>query len=829
MIVEQKSFDISPALAIFSLWIVLFVLIFACGYALNLLGLPADPVPIFIFVCVGFILGARWIVTQRWRVANDPLELAGFLLVFIAAWIYFLAPSLPTLVPPSYSGDPAFHYMFTDSVYTTGRIVGDDPGGPSLIAATFAHWLHTPILRVLHPVAALWLALTAAAIYGIACALLPPRAASKVIALFAPFYLFVAWDYFAGLILGAQYFFSQAAGQLFVVAFVWYLVEFVKADHAFLDAPVIASFVAVWVTYQLWLPIPGVTFGWVWWHGWHAGGAARWRVTRAGLIIATILGLFVLATRLTGAEFIPFLEHFKVDGAVMDPNLDAFGGILIPVAGLGILVAWRERKTQTALALLAAAMALTLFLFALHIGFGAGKYWYNKSFFLWIFPFALLSVIAIERAYEWLARVIKLRVVTPAVGMIALSSVLTATIWFAHPPPVFAPLSESDIEVALWTKENLDTLHVNYIGPKSVSAQWLGVALWGEKYPRDSWVDLARLGPRTFEEWHNAPGWGEYLYIASDQHPPLTPDLRVVYQRGASMIVQKPTAPARAEPPLYSGSVLSLADFDLPRTTFRPSETISVAAQIKTQRLPPRRVVWRLQLRDLQNNAAAEVRIEPFDEQFPMQRWPDGVTLTQTFALPLPMDVRPGLYDLQLGLYFVGSGAPLAFQSAESAPDDVIPLGRIKIALPPVTTHELGALTRTNAQVGDAFRLLGYRLRKVTPLRPGDSFQVILNWQSIAPAPDYTVFVHLLDSSGILVAQRDAAPRAGTYATSIWDKNEIVSDVYELTIPRDAKPGDYRLIVGMYEWPSLKRLPVTNAVQHALGDYFELPIVLRVE
>ena len=513
----------------------------------------------------------------------------------------------------------------------------------------------------------------------------------------------------------------------------------------------------------------------------------------------------------------------------MDSNLGAFGGMLIPVAGLGILVAWRERKTQIALAFLAAAMALTLFLFALHIGFGAGKYWYNKSFFLWIFPLALLSVLAIERVYDWLARVISLRVVTPAVGMIALYSVLTATIGFAHPPPVFAPLSESDIDVARWAKENLNTLHVNYIGPKSVFAQWLGVALWGEKYPRDLWVDLARLGPRTFEEWRDAPGWGEYLYIASDQHHPLTSDLRVVYRRGDSMIVQKPTGPVRAESPSYSGSVLSLADFDLPRTTLQPGETLSVAALIQTQRLPPRRVVWRLQLRDLQNNAAAEVRIEPFDDQFPMQRWPDGETLTQTLVLQLPVDVRPGLYDLQLGLYFVGSGAPLAFKSAEGVADDVIHLGKIKIALPLVTTHELGALARTDAQIGDAFRLLGYRLRKVTPLRPGDSFQVILNWQSIAPASDYTVFVHLLDSSGILVAQRDAAPRAGTYATSIWDKNEIVPDVYELTIPRDAKPGDYRLIVGMYQWPSLKRLPVTDAAQRALGDYFELPVLLHVE
>ncbi|MEW5719864.1 MAG: hypothetical protein AB1817_14630, partial [Chloroflexota bacterium] len=231
MIMEQQKLVLSPALAVFSLWIILFVLIFTGGYALNLLGLPADPIPIFVFVCAGFILVARWAAAGGVRVATDRLELAGFLLVSIGAWIYLIAPSLPTLVPPSYSGDPAFHYMFADTVRTAGRIIGDNPGGPSLVVAMFAAWLRVPLVRMLHPVAALWLALTAGAIYGIACALLPPRAASKVIALFAPFYLFIAWDYFPGLILGANYFFTQAAGQLFVVAFVWHLVEFVKVDH----------------------------------------------------------------------------------------------------------------------------------------------------------------------------------------------------------------------------------------------------------------------------------------------------------------------------------------------------------------------------------------------------------------------------------------------------------------------------------------------------------------------------------------------------------------------------------------------------------------------
>jgi hypothetical protein len=344
------------------------------------------------------------------------------------------------------------------------------------------------------------------------------------------------------------------------------------------------------------------------------------------------------------------------------------------------------------------------------------------------------------------------------------------------------------------------------------------------------WIDLARLGPRTFEEWRDTPGWGEYLLISSQQRHPLTPDVRVVFQREQNMIVQKAIAPARiTTPPLYAGTILSLGDYAIAGQMVRPGEIISVTAQIQTHRLPPRHVIWRLQLRDAQNESAAEARIEPFDAQFPMQRWSDNIVLTQTLGLQLPIDARPGVYDLQLGLYFVGTGEPLTFQTTDGAAIDVIHLGKIKIALPPVTPHELASLTRIDANIDSKLRLLGYRLRKDSPVRPGDSFQLLLYWQSqAANSPDYTVFVQLLDNADKLIAQRDSAPRNATLPTSFWDKDEIIPDAHTLTIPADAAPGDYRLIVGMYAFPGLHRLPIVDANGKALGDHVELPVPVRV-
>ena len=53
-------------------------------------------------------------------------------------------------------------------------------------------------------------------------------------------------------------------------------------------------------------------------------------------------------------------------------------------------------------------------------------------------------------------------------------------------------------------------------------------------------------------------------------------------------------------------------------------------------------------------------------------------------------------------------------------------------------------------------------------------------------------------------------------------------DSRTLMLPPDAPPGDYHLEVGMYEWPSLNRLPIADSQNRSQGDHFVLPDVVRV-
>ena len=63
---------------------------------------------------------------------------------------------------------------------------------------------------------------------------------------------------------------------------------------------------------------------------------------------------------------------------------------------------------------------------------------------------------------------------------------------------------------------------------------------------------------------------------------------------------------------------------------------------------------------------------------------------------------------------------------------------------------------------------------------------------------DYTLFIHLRQADGTLVATGDGPPLSGWYPTSNWQRREIVVDERAFTMP-DLAPGDYYIAVGWYD------------------------------
>ena len=95
---------------------------------------------------------------------------------------------------------------------------------------------------------------------------------------------------------------------------------------------------------------------------------------------------------------------------------------------------------------------------------------------------------------------------------------------------------------------------------------------------------------------------------------------------------------------------------------------------------------------------------------------------------------------------------------------------------------------------------------------------------------DYTAFVHLLGpnnpaTGGPLWAQDDSEPCRRSYRTSAWGPGEIVIDRYAMTIPPEAPAGEYSIVMGLYEWQTLQRLPVLDDAGQAARDHVILASV----
>jgi hypothetical protein len=95
------------------------------------------------------------------------------------------------------------------------------------------------------------------------------------------------------------------------------------------------------------------------------------------------------------------------------------------------------------------------------------------------------------------------------------------------------------------------------------------------------------------------------------------------------------------------------------------------------------------------------------------------------------------------------------------------------------------------------------------PFRPGEVLPVSLTWRALEmPAENYTVFVHLIDESERVWAQHDGQPVGGWRPTSSWQPGEEITDHHGLALPVDIPPGEYRLVVGLYDATTGERLLV---------------------
>ncbi|MHB8620659.1 MAG: glycosyltransferase family 39 protein [Chloroflexota bacterium] len=181
------------------------------------------------------------------------------------------------------------------------------------------------------------------------------------------------------------------------------------------------------------------------------------------------------------------------------------------------------------------------------------------------------------------------------------------------------------------------------------------------------------------------------------------------------------------------------------------------------------------------------------DAPAPARSWRPGDTLIDLVGARLPAGAPRQEYWWSLGAY-VQAGRRVPFVSGGTQ----LRVARLKGGQAPAAA---APAHRLRAIFGGAIELSGY------DLPPG---RIVLHWKDLDPVKrDYTVFVHVLDAAGHLVAQHDAQPQAGRYPTSLWAPGDQVLD----PIPLAVAPGQ-RLQIGLYTLPSGRRLAVANGQDH---------------
>lgn len=120
---------------------------------------------------------------------------------------------------------------------------------------------------------------------------------------------------------------------------------------------------------------------------------------------------------------------------------------------------------------------------------------------------------------------------------------------------------------------------------------------------------------------------------------------------------------------------------------------------------------------------------------------------------------------------------------------------------------------------GSQIRLEGYEVTS-SVLKRDQPLVLILYWRATGRIDrDYTVFVHLIDPNGQIVAGDDSMPRGGKESTSYWKPDQFTADAHVISLPKEAVAGSrYRLEVGLYYLPTLERLSIVDGRGSPITD-----------
>lgn len=267
------------------------------------------------------------------------------------------------------------------------------------------------------------------------------------------------------------------------------------------------------------------------------------------------------------------------------------------------------------------------------------------------------------------------------------------------------------------------------------------------------------------------------------------------------------TPSAEASRSVLFGESIALVDYGLDKRDVAPGESLALLISLQAIAQVDKNYSMSVRLLDEEGGVLWEDQGWPVNS--PTSTWAAERRLWHDFhTLTIPAGAQPGIYRLEM--YFTDPETwdklPARVMTTGAGLGEIVPISYVRIGAPQVKPEYP---LPSPALFGEEISLLGANLPPTLQVAPGDARSVELIWQAQSiPTTDYSGFVQLLDGDGRVVTQRDQLLTNGFLPSTLWTEGFVVADRYDLQIPADAAPGEYRVITGIYDLATGLRLPV---------------------
>lgn len=283
--------------------------------------------------------------------------------------------------------------------------------------------------------------------------------------------------------------------------------------------------------------------------------------------------------------------------------------------------------------------------------------------------------------------------------------------------------------------------------------------------------------------------------------------------------------PAYARPPIFSsaealaisnpltinfGSKIELLGYDVDADRVNAGEFVSITLYWRGLAEMKEYYTVGLSILGPDDRTYGQVAAYPGHGNYATSLWKAGEIIADSYQVRVGRRFpTPSLARIYLALYTYPEGEHLPVLNPLGEPVARAAIfGRLPVASAQPTDYAIPH--PLYYELGNRMALVGYGIDE--QMLSAGYVRLTLYWQALTGMEkDYSIFAHIVDEQGQIVAQDDSQPRQGHYPTSFWREGEIVEDKHSFPLPAKLGPGNYTVLTGVYLLETMQRLPVVDA------------------